>query len=129
MKYVEIHNWKEYEKKKEWLKAIELLQEEMAYNFLVAHNKYSDVKYDENSEVDRDVVYIYFLYAHDSNKKVVDKLKKIYYLMVANYSDCRINYEFCLINEEGIYTEKDQIKCLKDTINAKKKLIKVLKEL
>lgn len=129
MKYVEIHNWKEYEKKKEWLKAIELLQDEMAYNFLVAHNKYSDVKYDENSEVDRDVVYIYFLYAHDSNKKVVEKLKKIYYFMVSNYGHLRTDYEFCLINEEKIYTEEDQIECLNDTIKAKKKLIKILKKL
>lgn len=129
MKYVEIHNWKEYEKKKEWLKAIELLQDEMAYNFLVAHNKYSDVKYDENSEVDRDVVYIYFLYAHDSKGELVKKLKKIYYLMVPSYGNCRIDYEYCLINEEGIYTEEDQIECLRDTIKAKKKLIKILKEL
>ncbi len=129
MKYVEIHNWKEYEKKKEWLKAIELLQDEMAYNFLVAHNKYSDVKYDENSEVDRDVVYIYRLYAHDSNKKVVEKLRKIYNFMLSSYGNWRVEWELCLINEEGLYTEEDQIECLQKTKKEKKKLIKILKEL
>ncbi len=74
MKYLEINNWKEYEKKKEWLKAIELLQDEMAYNLLLVHNKYSDVKYDENS--DREIVFIHRLYMHDSNEKLIKKWKK-----------------------------------------------------
>ncbi len=129
MKYIEIHNWKEYEKKKEWLKAVELLQDEMAYNFLVAHNKYSDVKYDENSEIDRDVVYIYHLYAHDSNGNVVEKLRKLYDFMISSYGDWRAEYECCLINEDGLYDENDQIECLKNTKKQKGKLIKILKKL
>ncbi len=124
MKYVEIHNWKEYEKKKEWLKAIELLQDEMAYNLLVAHNKYSDVKYDENS--DREVVYVHRFYGHDSNKKMVEKMKKLYDFSL-KLGLWRIEYERCLENEEGLYDEKDQIYCLENTIKLKNTLIRILR--
>lgn len=124
MKYVEIHNWKEYENKKEWLKAIELLQDEMAYNLLVAHNKYSDVKYDENS--DREIVYIHRFYGHDSNKKIIEKMKKVYEFSL-EFGLWRIEYERCLENEEGLYDEKDQIYCLENTVKLKEILIRILR--
>ena len=126
MKYVEINNWKEYEKKKEWLKAIELLQDEMAYNLLLVHNKYSDVKYDENS--DREIVFIHRLYMHDSNEKLIKKMEKIYEFSL-EFSLWKIEYERCLENEDNLYDEEDQIFCLKNTIKLKKNLIGILRRI
>lgn len=126
MKYLEINNWKEYEKKKEWLKAIELLQDEMAYNLLLVHNKYSDVKYDENS--DREIVFIHRLYMHDSNEKLIKKMEKIYEFSL-EFSLWKIEYERCLENEDNLYDEEDQIFCLKNTIKLKKTLIGILRRI
>ena len=126
MKYVEIHNQKEYEKKKEWLKAIDLLQDEIAYNLVVVHNMYSDVKYNENS--DREIVYIHRFYGHDSNKKIIEKMKKIYKFSL-EFGLWRIEYERCLENEEGLYDEKDQIFCLENTVKLKKLLIGILRSI
>lgn len=126
MKYLEINNWKEYEKKKEWLKAIELLQDEMAYNLLLVHNKYSGVKYDENS--DREIVFIHRLYMHDSNEKLIKKMEKIYEFSL-EFSLWKIEYERCLENEDNLYDEEDQIFCLKNTIKLKKTLIGILRRI
>lgn len=126
MKYVEINNWKEYEKKKEWLKSIELLQYEIAYNLLLVHNKYSDVKYDTDSDIY--IVCIHRLYVHDSNEKLIEKMKKIYEFSL-KFSLWKIEYERCLENEDNLYDENDQIYCLKNTIKLKKVLIKILRSI
>ena len=108
------------------MKAIELLQDEMAYNLLLVHNKYSGVKYDENS--DREIVFIHRLYMHDSNEKLIKKMEKIYEFSL-EFSLWKIEYERCLENEDNLYDEEDQIFCLKNTIKLKKTLIGILRRI
>ena len=48
MEYIALNNWKELKKQKKYKEAAYALYEEIAYNLLRVHNKYSNIYLDED---------------------------------------------------------------------------------
>lgn len=48
MEYITLNNWKKLKKQKKYKEAAYALYDEIAYNLLRVHNKYSNIHLDEN---------------------------------------------------------------------------------
>lgn len=72
MEYVEFEEWKKLEKEKNYKEACEKLANEIAINLVRVHNYYSDVKYDEETQLG--LAYGSIDYAKNSKFKFIEEM-------------------------------------------------------
>jgi len=72
MEYVEFEEWKKFKKEKNYKESIDILIDEIATNLVRVHNYYSDVKYDEETQLG--LAYGSIDYAKNSKFKFIEEM-------------------------------------------------------
>ncbi len=68
MEYIALNNWKELKKQNKYKEAAYALHDEIAYNLLRVHNRYSNIYLDENKYFE--IGDLAFLYKMENNEKI-----------------------------------------------------------
>lgn len=124
MEYITLNNWKELKKQRKYKEAAYALHDEVAYNLLRVHNKYSNIYLDENKYFE--ICDLSFLYKMESNEKIrlsfLDDFKECAIIIcgaLAAYEESRYEGDFK-------YSEKE---LLRDMNKAYKTILKCIKKL
>ena len=123
MEYIALNNWKELKKQKKYKEAAYALYEEIAYNLLRVHNKYSNIYLDENKYFLAGSLNFLMKY-YGEEKKYIDELREFEDIdtiidgSIACYEESKYEGDFD-------YSEKE---LLKDMESGYRKIIKVIKK-
>lgn len=116
MEYAEFNEWKRLKKEKKYKEAVETLEDEMATNLLRVHNYYSDVKYDEKTQLA--VAFGHINYGKNSKMDTLDEMRKFVCL---SSSLSIIDRGYCDILEDEIWGTYKEL--LKDAEKLRRKIV------
>jgi len=117
MEYIEFEEWKKFKKEKKYKEAVETLEDEMATNLVRIHNYYSDVKYDEKTQLA--VAFGSIDYAKNSKMDTIEEMRKLGYLSTEL---SLLDRGYCDILEDSFWGTFKEL--LKDAEKLRKKLIR-----
>lgn len=123
MEYIALNNWKELKKQKKYKESAYALYDEIAYNLLRVHNKYSNIYLDENKYFLAGSLNFLMKY-YGEEKKYIDELREFEDIdtiidgSIACYEESKYEGDFD-------YSEKE---LLKDMESGYRKIIKVIKK-
>ena len=123
MEYIALNNWKELKKQKKYKEAAYALHDEIAYNLLRVHNKYSNIYLDENKYFLAGSLNFLMKY-YGEEKKYIDELKEFDIIeTITGGAIC--GYEESKYEGDFDYSEKE---LLNNIEKGYKKIIKEIKK-